>query len=688
MLRLCCPSSAPVSLNTLIRSLSGKKDLRTDAATYFETDPEKFATKLLIDIVLGFASGSLYSMYLIGKGIYDICTVEGKMQVKGASVSDLIHKIKSRGPGATEIHFIFDHQSYKLKEVYNESHVLLGMILCIDGDAKEGQDLHVHSFHGLSLAMLEQRIPQGEIEELNVGPYDVEIKFNNDERSVVPAAVSDQLEQRVFHGQLEELKVGPYDVEIEVGNDEVSIVPVIKCPLDPVMVSNKMVCDTVIAIASGDLHRMLVGAKNVCELWTNEEKNVVKGNPINYIIHALKSMKQGSQEIRFLFNNTAYRLSGMRGNGLSLLIESDDCEGNDALVQFFPDLSLNDLAQALPENVCFSATQQLRSELCGRLDKSTKAVFQNLLYPLEVQCHWGNPSLTVGNQNGSTPRLILGAMMAGYIDLDPKGLDMLANAMKREAELLIRKAERADEEDSEETEPFLKKNSTQLTDEILDHMIFRSGYTLFINMISGENNRYTTDQHLDDLITKQLMAAGAKFISNNPKHKTQDGYCRAFWDPLTFQFYIPDGLELINISKLALTLEQWEQITQDNKQDLYRISPYKLRTVMTKHGAVQPKKIDRMVRDINAGQLPAQPDDFHPTRNEIIDAIHFLGDLYFKGIRLTTSSFLEYFIGPQWLNLNSKRDWPMAAYTRSPLDENEMHSYNRHGYRCPKLAYD
>ncbi len=595
---VCFPPCRPISTNTLVRSLSGTHDLKTDAATYFITEADEFAQKMLIDIILAIASAGIYGVFLMGKGIYDICTVEEKMQIKGESVNDLIHSITTRRAGETEIRFTFNHQVYKLIDNYDSDHVFTGMDLMIESVGAEENDVLVHHFDDLSLELLEQKIPCDDIDELSAGTDDVKTNVVNDERNITPITNS---------------------------------------PQDSIMVSNQMMITTVEAFQSGNIQPLLAS------LWTAEQTSLVKGDPVNHLIHSLKTRR--SDSIHILFNNQVYKLAECK-KGMKLLIVQDDDEDNDILVHFFPDLSFDMLDQAAPQDDCYLATRQLHTELCKRLDAPTKEFFHYLLDPLKIHCRWRNPYLVLGNQDGSTPRLILSAMMAGYLDLDSDGLNLLAHAMKQEAD-----------------------NKPAQLSAILRHMKFRSGFTLFINLINGENNRLSTNQPLNNLIAKKLMAAGAKFISNHPRHRRKDGYCRAFWDPLTFQFYIPDGIKLVNVDELPLTPAQ---------REYYKISCNDRRAYMTKYGVVKCENFAKMAQEINAGMLPARPDDFHPTNEEIKDVTMQLSRhlSYYNRfqipwyVRLMTNCLSNCIYSPSRFNLNLSK--PIAAFNRIYMDTHDI----------------
>ncbi len=427
MLPSCCIPSPPVSLNTLLRSLSGTQDLKTDAADYFYTDSCEFTQKVLINILLTVATGSLYGIFLLGKCIYFISTVDGKMQVKGDSVNDLIQSIRTRKPGDHKVQFVFNKQLYKLEE-------------------------------------------------------------NTD------------------------------------------------------------------------------------------------------------FMQRGRMD---LFDEHNQR------------------------IHTFSHLYIKDLANRLPVHDFYWEVKQLRDNLYGRLDETTRTVFKDMLPPMDDIPKSRNPSQVLGNQHNSTARLVLGAMMAGYLDLDDTGLVLLANAMRREAEILTGAASQSSNEESEDDDP-LRHHQPARMDGLLNHMTFRSGYTRFINLINCDNDGLCADQHLDDVISKELMAVGAVFVSNNPRHRQEDGYHRVYIDRKSGELILPKGGMIVRVwdnnswtPETALSPEV--NMTSD-EQKAWWLLTHEEYSILTEHGLVRTDSIKIMVQHINAGQLPGQPVAFNPTIKQIFAA--------------------------------------------------------------------
>ncbi len=422
---VCFPSYPPVSLNTLVRSLNGTHDLKTDAAVYFETDPEKCVKKMLIDLIKVIASGGLYGVYVIGKGVYDICTVDEKMQVKGDSMNNLIHSLKTMTAFDTKVQFYFNNQLYELK-------------------------------------------------------------------------------------------------------------------------------------------------------------------------HAIQDI-YGSE-----YTNT---------DELGLFDEHDQ------LVHTFPNLNIDGLKQRLPLYDCFSAVEQLRDSLSTRLDEQTLDTFHDMLIPRSNGPQFRNPPLVLGNQHNSIVRLVLGAMMAGNLNIDHVGLDLLARAMKQESELMQHEALQSSDEQSEEDEPLVRKEPVRLNN-ILNHMTFCAGYTQFINLINCDNDDPCADQDLNDAIAEKLMAVGAIFVSNNPRHLQKKGYCRAYYDKKNGNLYLPKAAKRIDLRTLNLLSEMrdkfWEISTVHHGYlTEYGVAPQGARTITIQH--------------ILYGQLIEKPEDFNPTQLEIECFVNELG---------------------------------------------------------------
>ena len=295
------------------------------------------------------------------------------------------------------------------------------------------------------------------------------------------------------------------------GNDDLKVAAATYFPTDLQHLAKKMLSYAFPIMASGGLFGLYLIGKSVYNLVNVEEKMIVKGKSVNGLIMALRQKAENAHAIEFHFNGALYTLTEHQGN----LILRD---ANNNIVHAFQNLTLTMLYERIPNIGQIKESIQLCDSLSDKLSQGAQQTFKCFLNPILIGTPDCNPPYVLGDHDGSTARMVLAAMRAGYITMDEQGLGMLAQVMELEAEVLaaenlaLAKQNKVQADDL--FKAFQQNEAARLTD-LLDHMTFHAGYTLLISIGDGRNDRLSTDKDLDDQIRERLFDVGAKFIAGN-----------------------------------------------------------------------------------------------------------------------------------------------------------------------------